>query len=111
MDDCIHNQVLKANKEAMSSSAYVALTTNEVINMDNQSWILIHGYVLKYWCQFVILLTIERIVDDFNFNSLTNVLIYSLVSHGGIYLKTFLKASFFGGQMESMCFEECGMVS
>lgn len=37
MDDCIHNQVLKANKEAMSSSAYVALTTNEVINMDNQS--------------------------------------------------------------------------
>lgn len=37
MDDCIHNRVLKANKEAMNSSAYVALTTNEVINMDNQS--------------------------------------------------------------------------
>jgi hypothetical protein len=37
MDDCIHNQVLKANKEAMSFGAHVALTTNEIINMDNQS--------------------------------------------------------------------------
>jgi hypothetical protein len=109
MDDCIHNQVLKANKEAMSSGAYVAITTNEVTNMDNQSRILVHGYVLKHWCQFFILLTIERIVDGFNFNSLTNVLIYFLVIHGG--LKTLLKTSSFGGQMDSMCFEECGIVS
>jgi hypothetical protein len=102
---------LKANKEAMSFGAHVALTTNEIINMDNQSWILVHGYVLKYWCQFFILLTIKRIIDGFNFHSLTNVFIYFLVIHGGIYLKALLKASFFGAQVESMCFEECGMVS
>jgi hypothetical protein len=37
MDDCIHNQVLKTNKEAMSYGAYVALTIDEITNMDNQS--------------------------------------------------------------------------
>ncbi len=47
MGNCIHNHVLKANKEAMNYNAYVAFNTNKVMNMDNQSWILVHGYVLK----------------------------------------------------------------
>jgi len=32
-------------KEAMSNASYVALTADEIMNMDNQNWISIHGYV------------------------------------------------------------------
>jgi len=43
--DCIHNKVMATLKEAMSNASYVALTADEIMNMDNQNWISIHGYV------------------------------------------------------------------
>jgi hypothetical protein len=34
-----------------------------MINVDNQRRVLIHGYVVKDWCQIPILLIMERVVD------------------------------------------------
>ncbi len=45
MVDCIHMHVLKLSKEALGFVGYVALTTNEMTNVDNQSWVLVHGYM------------------------------------------------------------------
>jgi hypothetical protein len=42
MVDCIHQHVLKLNKKALGFVGYVAFTTNEMTNVDNQSWVLIH---------------------------------------------------------------------
>jgi len=84
MVDCIHNQILPTLKEAMSNASNVALTVDEIMNMDNQNWISIHGYVLKDWSWILVLLTMKQIVDGFNLNNLTRVLMNSLKLCGGI---------------------------
>jgi len=84
MADYIHNQVLTTLKKAMSNSSYVALTVNEITKMDNQNWILIHGYVLKDWSWILILLTTKQIMYGFNLNNLTRVLMNFLKLCGRI---------------------------
>jgi hypothetical protein len=42
--------VKKVNKEAIGFDGYITFTIDEVTNVDNQSWILVHGYVVKDWC-------------------------------------------------------------
>jgi hypothetical protein len=34
-----------------------------MISVDNQRRVLMHGYVVKHWCQIPILLIMERVVD------------------------------------------------
>jgi hypothetical protein len=79
-----HNQVLATLKEAMNNASYVALTANEVMNMDNQNWISIHGYVLKDWSWIIVLLTMKQIVDGSNSDNLTRVFINSFKLCRGI---------------------------
>ncbi len=62
----------------------VALTANEVMNMDNQNWISIHGYVLKDWSWIIVLLTMKQIVDGSNLDNLKRVFINSLKLYKGI---------------------------
>jgi len=54
-------------------------------SVDNQSWVSIHGYVVKDWCEIPILLTTERVVDGSNLYNLTDVFINSLVINGGLF--------------------------
>jgi hypothetical protein len=63
--------MLKVNKEATCFVGYVALTTNEVTNIDNQNWVSMDGYVVKDWCQIPIMIIVERIIDTSNSNNLT----------------------------------------
>jgi hypothetical protein len=84
MVNCIHNQILATLKEAMSNASNVALTTNEITNMNNQNWISIHGYVLKDWSWILVLLTMKQIVDGSNLDNLKKVLMNSLKLCGGI---------------------------
>jgi hypothetical protein len=37
--------VLKLSKKDLGFVGYVALTTNEMTNVDNQSWVLVYGYM------------------------------------------------------------------
>jgi hypothetical protein len=84
MANYIHNQVVATLKEVMNNASYVALTANEITNMDNQNWISIHGYVLKDWSWILVLLTMKQIMDGFNLDNLTRVLMTSLKLCEGI---------------------------
>ncbi len=66
----------KVNKEAMGFDGYITFTTDEVINVDNQSWILVHGYVVKDWCWVPILLIVEHIIDGSNLDNLAKGLLH-----------------------------------
>jgi hypothetical protein len=63
--------MLKVNKKATCFVGYVALTTNEMTNIDNQNWVSMHGYVMKHWCQIPIMVIVEKIIDNSNSNNLT----------------------------------------
>ncbi len=58
-----------ANKKAMGFDGYITFTIYEVINVDSQSWILVHGYVVKDWCWIPILLIMEHIIDGVNLDT------------------------------------------
>jgi hypothetical protein len=54
-------------------------------SVDNQSWVLVHGYVVNDWCQIPILLIVERVVDGSNLDNLTRVLMNSLLINGRLF--------------------------
>jgi hypothetical protein len=79
---------LKVNKEVMNFGRYVAFTINEVININTQRWILVHANVIKDWCRIPILLIVERIIDGFNLDNLTQFLIKFLIINGKLIGET-----------------------
>ncbi len=63
IDECMHKQVIKRVKEIMASSKYLALFCDEVITIDNQSWISIHSYVVEDCCCIPILFFLKRVIE------------------------------------------------
>jgi hypothetical protein len=47
MAECTAKQGIKGVKKVIASSKYLALSYDEVITIDNQSWISIHSYVIQ----------------------------------------------------------------
>ncbi len=62
----------------------MALTCDEVITLDNQSWIFVHGYCVQDWCCIPILLTIDYVVEGSNAQNLTKVIMDILMVASGL---------------------------
>jgi hypothetical protein len=59
----LHHVVLTANKEAIMASSFLSIFVDEMITIDNQSWIFVHWYVVVGWKRIPILLTFECLVE------------------------------------------------
>jgi hypothetical protein len=59
----LHHVVLTANKKAIMASSFLSIFVDEVITIDNQSWILVHWYMVVSWKQMPILFTFECLVE------------------------------------------------
>jgi hypothetical protein len=57
MVDLMCKQVLK-KKNVVAKTSFVFFNVNEIIIIDNQSWISIHVYVMQTWTLILILLTL-----------------------------------------------------
>ncbi len=58
MVDLMCEQVLKKYLNVAVKTSFVSLNANEIIIIDNQSWILIQVYVMQTWTIIIILLTL-----------------------------------------------------
>jgi hypothetical protein len=54
---------LKQIQTIVVGASFFCLSANEVIIVDNQSWILVHAYVMHAWKRIPILLTLQHIVE------------------------------------------------
>jgi hypothetical protein len=61
MVEAMHDFVLTSTKAIMQAINYFFMNVNEVTTLDNWQWISVHVYVMKDWCRFPILLTLERV--------------------------------------------------
>ncbi len=89
---------------------YVALIIDEVANVDNQNWVLVHHeyYALKDWWQILILLIIEQIVDgSYISNNLTNVLMHSYNNHWEISKCDIIKQDHVPFIVDVHCMVDC----
>jgi len=74
---------------AIHVAKYLVVSCNEVIMIDNQSWINIHTYLVKGFKCIPILLNLERLVSGGTIDNLTNVILKSLMVNGGLTMEEF----------------------
>ncbi len=63
IDESLCNHVLIVIKEEILYSPFLSIFVDEVITIDNQSWISIHYYVVASFMCLPILLTFEHLGD------------------------------------------------
>ena len=63
MAQAIEHVVLNKTKEITQANTFYSLSCDEVTLVDCQSWINVHGYVVRDWKQNLLLLTLERVVE------------------------------------------------
>jgi hypothetical protein len=72
------------SRVTIHEARFIAFTCDEVITLDNQSWIFVHGYCVQNWCSIQILLLVECIVKGYNAQILTKVILATLVNLGSL---------------------------
>ncbi len=55
--------------------------------LDNWQWINVHVYVMKDWCRFPILLTLECVEVNAIANNITLILLKCMAKYGGVLIE------------------------
>jgi hypothetical protein len=55
----LYRQVIRKVVEVLAATRYVSITCDEVITMDNQSWISMHAYVIEDFYRKLILVSLD----------------------------------------------------
>ncbi len=84
MVECIHQKYNKKVKKVIISFKYLALSCDEVITIDNQSWVSIHCYVVQGWCCLFLLIFREQVTKGKGLNNLIKILMDTLEKHGDV---------------------------
>jgi hypothetical protein len=63
---------------------YVALNCDEVYKLNNQSWLFVHYYVVENWVKFLILISLDRMVEGSRSNNLIKVIMEAMMIGGGL---------------------------
>jgi hypothetical protein len=82
----MHGIVLEVTKFVIGTTQYLSLTCDEISTINNQSWLLIHVYVVQNWLRIPIFLSLECVVVGSSAHNLTLVLMQTLM-----YQKNFTK--------------------
>ncbi len=77
-------QVLKQIQTVIIGANFFSLNANEVTTIDDQSWILVHAYVMHAWKRILILLTLQHVVKGGNAKNLIVVIAQALMQQGGL---------------------------
>lgn len=83
----MHNIVFIATKMAIHAAMYFFIICNEMMMIDNESWINIHTYLVEGFKCIPILLNLERLVNDGIVENITNVILNSMMVNGGLTME------------------------
>jgi hypothetical protein len=87
MVEHIDNGVKKATKTIIQNVKFLSLTCDEIISMDNASWASVHGYIVQDWCHIPLLLNLKHVLSGSKTDSLTLLIMNSLLTQGGLQEK------------------------
>jgi hypothetical protein len=80
----MHQQMMVAIIATLTTTQYVSINYDEVSTLDNQSWLLVHCYVVENWVRIPILISIDGLLEGFGFKNLTKVTMEALTIRGGM---------------------------
>jgi len=84
MNEYLHSSIMVALRVAVQSMRYVSISTDEVIAMDNMSWVEVHIYVVESWKRILYLLHLSCIANCGTTDHLTDVIMHSLLGEGSL---------------------------
>jgi hypothetical protein len=87
MVEVMHDFVLTSTKAIMQAINYFFMNVNEVTTLDNWQWISVHVYVMKDWCRFPILLTLERVEMNVTAINITLILLKCMAKYRGVSIE------------------------
>jgi hypothetical protein len=79
----MYKQVLLKTMTIIQTSRFLLVTCDEIMIMDNASWISIHAYVVKNWSHVPILISLDHVIEGENSKTLTKVIMATMCNGGG----------------------------
>jgi len=70
---------LKQIQTIVVTASFLSLSADEVITIENQSWISVHAYVMHAWKLIPILFTLQHIVEGGNVDNLTIIIVQTFM--------------------------------
>jgi len=102
MNEYLHMCVMSTLKSIIQFVRVVSISVDEVIVIDNTSWIGIHVYTVESWERVLHLLHLSYVSESDTTNHLTNVIMSALLEEGRLICKQIaLKLVSFGADRVS----------
>jgi hypothetical protein len=79
MVETMHRLVLQAIKVGLQKTLFILVSYDKLTTIDNESWLLIHLYVIDKWKWVPILLNLQNVLDGETFDNLTKLIVQRLV--------------------------------
>jgi len=80
----MYMQVLLKAMTIIQTSRFLLVACDEIMIMDNASWISIHAYVVKNWNHVLILISLDHVIEATNSKTITKVSMAAMCNHGGL---------------------------
>ncbi len=84
----MHEIMVKKTRGFIQVAKSISLSCDEVIILDQQSWVSIHAYVVENWQQTPLLLSLQQVVDGATSNNLKRIFVDAMVLYGDLIEKT-----------------------
>lgn len=81
-ESLFHIVQLKTWEQAFSAR-YISVSANEIIAMDNTTWVFVHLYIVVDWEQARILLSVSKVVNGARAKLVTKLVMDSLTGDSG----------------------------
>jgi len=78
------SQVKNIIIKAIQFAQFITLSYDEIPTIDNKFYICVHAYVVEYWTKIFILVYVDRIVNELDFNNHIEVIMVILFKGGGL---------------------------
>ncbi len=87
----MHHFALITTKEIILASSFLSISIDEVIIINNQSWISIHCDVMIGFNCVAILFILECLVEGGNATNIKTIIVFALMSYGGLFQNQIIK--------------------
>jgi hypothetical protein len=74
MVECMNNVILVITKITIQITNYISINCDEMISIDNQSWISVHAYVVEDFKRTLISVNLEWVIEGCIMNNFTNMI-------------------------------------
>jgi hypothetical protein len=98
----MHRLVLRAIKVGLQKTLFILVSYDKLTTIDNESWLLIHLYVIDEWKWVPIFLNLQKVLDGETFDNFSKLIVQRLVEFGSMTKKDVTN--------KLVCFKVDGMI-